>query len=788
MNNDFDKEMFSSEELEILNKKLKNTENLTLPERIESKAIETKLQSEAVWKLEESKKMSRKAKKRMIYSFVAAAASFAIVVTSLMVAKPWERQNEPPLNNEKNPPVVDAALEDYSVIEQKFSDYAEKYKAYEKTCRLYGAIDGVLNGFTIKAQNTADTATGQAHSSAKPETYQTNDMVSKETEDDYGETNEQVRGVNEADIIKNDGKYIYAANPDNADWESYYNAIYKQDGLVETTVNAAVKPGSEGEDENAKVSEETGGERLTAPVLKYDCKISVVEPKKDGKINKIGEINIAQDDEKDVYHMVVSEIYVKGNRLIALVDCTVRNENAGSGFNKFGDVFYTVGKQITMAVCFDITDRANAKEMWRAYQDGSYVSSRLVGNQLVFLSNYYVDITDEKETVINNCVPEVASSSGPMERITCECLVVGSQVDSPNYLVASNINIENDKTLKTQAILGAGSNVYCTTETLYATTTTYKDREAGKYVFGTEEQITSIYKFDIRNGDIKYLGCGSVKGSSLNQFSIDEYNGYLRIATTTGSWGDSLSNQLYVLDSDLKVVGEITGIAKGETIKSVRFTGDTGYVVTFEQTDPLFVIDLSNPQKPEIKGELKIPGFSAYLHPVGENLLLGVGVDGTESGQGSGMKISLFDVSDPKNPVETDKIEINGVDTANRWTYIYSEAFYSHKALCWDSDDMVMYIPYGKQSRIWAASNGETLSRTNTAGIVAVKVNAQTKTLSTDGEYVFSSANIQDLAEFSRVTYIGDVIIGFNRYVGGGIVCTFDKTTQTLSDTCQLNK
>ncbi len=772
MDKNSEKEVFTNEELLDLNKKLEKIENIELPESLKAENIAAALNNEAMWKPEE-KKPSARSRKRKIYSFVAAAASFAIVFTSLMIAKPWEKDKAPPLND-ATPPVENNVPQDYSVIEEKFSDYADKYESYQAKYKLYGVVDDVLN-FGTKNEAFIEDSEANMNTSAKPGTSVNVQNTAQRTEGaDHGKTNDQVKGVSEADIIKNDGKYIYAVNPDNADWGPYYDALYSVAGIVKTTD----ENGNPVEVENVPTEE---------PVLKYDCSISVIEPTADGKLQKVGKINITPEKDKKVYHMVVCEMYVKGNRLVALVECSIRDDvNNADNFKKY--YYYGYSKSVTMAVCFDISDRANAKEMWRVYQDGSYISSRLVDNQLVFLSNYYVDLHDDKETVINNCVPRYSSGNAAMERIPCDCIVIGENINDTSYLVASNVNIEDEATLKTQSTLGAGSNVYCTTETLYATSTVYKDTKAAAEIFGVTEATTSIYKFDIRNGNINYVGCGSVKGHTLNQFSIDEYNGYLRIATTTGSWGASLSNQLYVLDDSLKVVGEITGIAKGETIKSVRFTGDTGYVVTFEQTDPLFVIDLSNPEKPEIKGELKIPGFSTYLHPVGDNLLLGVGVDGTNDGQGNGMKVSLFDVSDPENPVEADKIEYSGINAQNRWTYIYSEAFYSHKALCWNENENVMYIPYSKQDRIWASTNGEALSKTNTAGILAVKVDTQNKKLLSDGNYMCTSTDIESSPEFSRVTYTGNVIMGFNQYSDGGSICAFDKTTQMQTDKINLSK
>ncbi len=756
-------EIFTTEELESANKRLENTENITLPESLSPQAIAERLDSDQVWVPEVKQGKKKKSMKKKIYGMVAFAATFAIVVTSVMLVKPWEKDKAPPLND-ATPPVVDSRPQDYSIIEAKFSDYADKYQKYDAKYKLYGVFNGGLE-FGVSVE---DSATDENATSA-PQSAVGGSSNNRGENKGYGKTNEQVQGVSEADIIKNDGRYIYAVNPDNADWGSYYDIIYAQQGIVKTT-NENGEPVEEEVDSTEK------------PVLKYDCSVSIIEPSKDGKLKKVASVSIAQDTDKDIYYMSIREMYVSNNKLTAIVDCSVYGDADDnifySGYKRSYSI-YGGQNSITMAVCFDISDKSAPKELWRVYQDGSYVSSRLVNDQLVLLSEYWVDIGAEKEVVTDTCVPEYGVDNSAMARIPCDCIVIGEQVNNPTYLVASTLDIDDKASLKTQAVLGAGNNVYCTTETLYVASTKYKDTDLAKEVFGIGEEVTEIHKFSIKDYDIKHLCCAQVQGHTLNQFSIDEYNGYLRIATTTGTWGESLSNHLYVLDDVLEVVGKVEGIAKGETIKSVRFTGDTGYVVTFEQTDPLFIIDLKDPANPTIKGELKIPGFSAYLHPVSETLLLGVGVDGTNDGQGNGMKISLFDVSDPQNPLEVDKIEFNGISAQNRWSYVHSPAFYDHKALCWDGDEGVMYIPYSKQDRIWASSNGETLSESYTTGVVAIKVDEASKSLQTDGSYLVTDFE----GEISRVTYIGDVVLGYSYPQE---ITSFNRQTQTATDKIKL--
>jgi uncharacterized secreted protein with C-terminal beta-propeller domain len=174
---------------------------------------------------------------------------------------------------------------------------------------------------------------------------------------------------------------------------------------------------------------------------------------------------------------------------------------------------------------------------------------------------------------------------------------------------------------------------------------------------------------------------------------MDEYKGYFRIATTTGdTWMGSVNpsnNNLYVLDGNLDIVGQVTGLAPGETIRSVRFMGDQAYIVTFRSVDPLFSIDLSDPRQPIVRGELKIPGYSTYLHPVDENLLIGFGYDvyvEKDSAFNLGIKVSLFDISDYDNPLEISSIVLGGAGS-------YADILYNHKSLLFSKDKNVIAFP-----------------------------------------------------------------------------------------------
>ncbi len=199
---------------------------------------------------------------------------------------------------------------------------------------------------------------------------------------------------------------------------------------------------------------------------------------------------------------------------------------------------------------------------------------------------------------------------------------------------------------------------------------------------------TTIYRFTLSAGKVIEAGTGNVPGSILNQFSMDEYNDYFRIATNSFSSG-TLSNNVYILDYNLNTVGKLEGIAQGERIYSTRFVDEKLYMVTFKQMDPFFVIDMKNPTQPEVLGELKIPGYSTYLHYMDENNVLGFGMDTEEVNgnvQTGGFKISLFDVSNIKDPIEKDKAVIGERGT-------HSELLYNHKTLLYMGNKKTIWIP-----------------------------------------------------------------------------------------------
>ena len=413
---------------------------------------------------------------------------------------------------------------------------------------------------------------------------------------DFAETNTREAGVGEADSVITDGAYLY--------------------------------------------------------VQTFNGFIAVFKTESDGSLTLTGEVDCGLDngDGEDYPYRTtnVSEFYVSGDRLIATVTCYCYGKD------------WSMDKDLTGVMIYDIADRAAPTLLRSYFQDGYYASSRTVGDSLLLISNYYIDSYASTYTV-DTVIPGTYTDGCEEKCLVDACdIAVVNTAKPDSYLVVGKIDLSDlSKTPETTVLFGGGCEVYCTTDTLYVYNTEYNWNtsvvdmvwRAGSSAGG--ETKTTVLSFDITGEKPEYTAQGTVEGYLLNTWSLDAYNGYLRLAVTKND-----ENAVVVLDGDLQPVGELTGVAPGEIIKSVRFMGDTAYVVTFVQTDPLFVIDLSDPTKPVVKGEVKLPGFSSYLHPAGSGLLLGVGSGGTEDGVDGSAKISLFDVSDPADPKELDGIVI----------------------------------------------------------------------------------------------------------------------------------
>ena len=355
-------------------------------------------------------------------------------------------------------------------------------------------------------------------------------------------------------------------------------------------------------------------------------------------------------------------------------------------------------KTYTSAKLYNVKDKTNPTLERTVEVEGDYLTARMIGSNVYIASNkymYYAYICNTyKSTELNedDFKPHYldTATSNETKSINFDCIYYIPEFEDTNYLNIVAFNITNNQEANVESYLGAGEEIYASKENLYVTKTKYDYERKNKTSITTE-----IYKFNLNNANCTFAKAGDVPGSVLNQFSMDECNGYFRIATTDStSWNsESNTNNLYVLNENLETIGKIEGLAKGERIYSVRFMGNRAYMVTFVETDPLFVIDLSNPTTPTVLGELKIPGYSKYLHPYDETHLIGIGEDTEVVNYGygdrvvtNGMKMAMFDVTDPNNPQELYNVKIGEKGT-------YSELLYNHKALLFSKEKNIIAFP-----------------------------------------------------------------------------------------------
>jgi uncharacterized secreted protein with C-terminal beta-propeller domain len=356
---------------------------------------------------------------------------------------------------------------------------------------------------------------------------------------------------------------------------------------------------------------------------------------------------------------------------------------------------YYNSRSYTTTRIYDISDRANPVVVRQFTQDGYYTTSRRIGGALYVVTNRYdyriYDATN-KDLVLTDVFPSVCEEIGTTEwqAIPAGRITILPDGDIGTQLILAGIDtLDDGRKADVLSVLGSSGSVYASPGFLYVAAWAYQwdGKENSQPVYSTD-----LYRFKLADSKISEAGKGSVPGSIINQFSMDEHNGYFRIATTTGETWNSANpskNNLYVLDGSLNIVGKVTGLAPGESIKSVRFMGDQAYVVTFRTVDPLFVIDLTNPRLPVVRGELKIPGYSTYLHPYDENLLIGFGYDVIVEGErvfNAGMKVSLFDISDFDNPREISTIQLGGIGS-------YGDILYNHKSLLFSKARALIAFP-----------------------------------------------------------------------------------------------
>lgn len=365
-------------------------------------------------------------------------------------------------------------------------------------------------------------------------------------------------------------------------------------------------------------------------ILKSDGSIQIVDASQDT-------LKISGTIKPENLQEIPREMYVEG----AVLTLITTGSNT-SVDNQKEDLYELVTDNYTTLYTYDISDRTNPKLKGSVSQQGDYSASRKNGSIIYLFTQYMPKLTSAAKT--ENYVPSV---NGKQLKESDICLP--EYAASPNYLVVSSVDSNSpSRTLDSKGIISAAENFYVSTDNIYISTTDWSQNSS----------LTQIMKFHYDNGKISSVHANGLRGYLNDSFSMNEYDNHLRIVLTDDSQSQE-TNALYILDENLNISGTIQDIARGETIRSARFMGETGYFVTYENTDPLFSVDLSDPANPRILGELKVTGFSSYLHFYGEDRLLGVGYEtDPKTGASYGIKLSMFDISDPSSVKEIQKYVI----------------------------------------------------------------------------------------------------------------------------------
>ena len=524
-------------------------------------------------------------------------------------------------------------------VSLKFADsYDEVFGALKSAEEAMGSVM-VYNG-GIKEE--ADATEANAGDGAQSDTY-------------FSGTNVQVEGVDEGDIVKTDGTFIYILR----DVELI---IMKAEGKNVSEVSHTIV-GSEWESAS-------------------------------------GEDNVESTTEK----MPVA-LYVVGDRAV-VISSYFRWTESGNGDAAENSNYVAVD-------IYNIENRSQPVLLKSLGQDGYEVDSRMIGNTLFLCTAYYVYDPDQSHP--EKFVPRLYTD-GKGEPVPCGTIGILPDSDSTTYAVLGSYDVASASMNNTQSVLGGGESVYMNADNLYLCRTVYGDNVAesgtdGPYTVTTHKTdvSTTVNRFTVADGTLTYAATGSVPGGLNNQFSLDAYNGYLRMATTEQNGGYKVyvdeghkfenyepmdtvqSNDVFVLDGDLNVVGSAANIAPDESVYSARFDGDYAYLCTYRTVDPIFAVDLSDPAAPNVVGELSLTGYSDYLHLWTEHQLFGLGMqtqeiasEGGTTARLDGMKMVMIDTTDPASLKEENTLEIDAD---------FSQALYNHKAVLVDQARDLIAFP-----------------------------------------------------------------------------------------------
>lgn len=588
-------------------------ENLDIPESLEPEKIKARLEEKNI-------------KKKKNYRWMAPIATAACMVILISAGIYTQQFDKKTALNSSASSVIEPP--DKNAENDGNKDYASTQELYDKIYKLLKenrGYESVSNGTAAFGMAVSDIETASDGSvkleASKEESLNDTTTASEE----YAGTNLQVESVDEGDIVKNDGRYLYQLLNDD-------------------------------EEQKIQIIDTEGGLREIAVIDDFSS---------------------------------ISEFYVSGDTMVLIESLWAMDDDEDTLYSSNGteacyDIAYYTDNSYSKIYIYDISDRTTPKELKQFTLKGGYKTSRISDGFLYFISGYITDVPKDKED-LEAYIPVIDG-----ELLGADSIYIPNECEAYNYLTMISVDLSNPSEIfDKMAVISYGSNYYVSNNSIYVL-----DWFEGEAEDGVACDKTNIIRFSYDKGNIEYAAEGVVDGTVLDQFAMDEHEGFFRIITTVSPYevetiiDDVLntfigyqikdtypeSNNVYVLDDELNIAGKIEKLAEDELVRSARFMGDTGYFVTFRQTDPLFSVDFSNPYKPEILGELKISGFSEYLHFYKDNLLLGIGYEADENtGRTDGIKLSMFDISNPKDVKEIHKLVLREYD--------HSDALYNHHAV-----------------------------------------------------------------------------------------------------------
>ena len=629
-------------EQEILTQLRKAAEEIEIPETLKPEQIEKQLQEQKAKQQQENQHLEPKKSKKIIpwRRLGSMVAVLALVVCSGIYITVTRFDKNSGTGQTDSVAMTDTQQTVGEAGETGYVDVAALGTMYHPASDYKEAYQTLLKGYQqnwIEEETSAETsyaASGAMNSGSDKYYYSDGTEYgsavadlsegSKEGGKDYSTTNLQMEGVDESDIAKIDGSYIYTVE------DKYIVITDIQDGKLEEVTRFLPKDCGAAD----RVMEiYVDGDQLILVVQGYETSL--------GESSKAGSDKENSDKESSDEEIAVSDA------------------SEDSAF-----CYKMNGKSTTQIQVYSIVDRRNPEFEGRLIQDGYYNTSRKIGDVVYLFTQYHMtsDVVGYVEKEYTSVIPKVNG-----EKVAAGEIYLPESSGESGILVSSLDVNKPDKVLDSKLVISGYAQTYISKDALYL----YEEDYDGA-------MITNIAKFALDEGRISGVAATAVRGYVRDTFAINASDGYLRVLTTDYSTEDEV-NALYILDENMKLTGQLTGIAPGEEIYAARFMGNTGYFVTYRNTDPLFTVDLSDPAKPEIIGELKVTGFSEYLHFWDDTHLLGIGYESDEkTGNIENIKLSMFNIENPGEVTEEAKLVLKDVD--------YSEALYDYKSVIISKD------------------------------------------------------------------------------------------------------